>query len=215
MENALLKPKSKRSTSSHLSQNLMPPNTVNTKAPITTATTSISITPSITSKDNNNNPGIINSINLSLPIHTDNIYVRKRDGRLRRCDRCNDVKPDRCHHCSECDKCILRMDQSFIFGILLTGFTAVHTNLLINNKTTIENLSFKSRIYHLKISLNIGDSVADGINSSTSNFSNNSTNERIFVSSRRGENIWDLGYSRNWKSVMGDKWWQWFCKAIH
>ncbi|CAJ0651495.1 3481_t:CDS:2, partial [Entrophospora sp. SA101] len=163
MENALLKPKSKRSTSSHLSQNLMPPNTVNTKAPITTATTSISITPSITSKDNNNNPGIINSINLSLPIHTDNIYVRKRDGRLRRCDRCNDVKPDRCHHCSECDKCILRMDH-----------------------------------------------VADGINSSTSNFSNNSTNERIFVSSRRGENIWDLGYSRNWKSVMGDKWWQWF-----
>ncbi|NXA14896.1 ZDHC2 Palmitoyltransferase, partial [Sapayoa aenigma] len=30
---------------------------------------------------------------------------------IRYCDRCHLVKPDRCHHCSVCDKCILKMDH--------------------------------------------------------------------------------------------------------
>ena len=27
------------------------------------------------------------------------------------CQRCLRTKPDRCHHCSQCNKCILKMDN--------------------------------------------------------------------------------------------------------
>ncbi|XP_038611047.1 palmitoyltransferase ZDHHC2 isoform X1 [Tachyglossus aculeatus] len=39
------------------------------------------------------------------------IYTRTMSGAIRYCDRCQLVKPDRCHHCSVCDKCILKMDH--------------------------------------------------------------------------------------------------------
>lgn len=35
----------------------------------------------------------------------------KRDGRFRVCQTCRHWKPDRCHHCSSCDKCVLKMDH--------------------------------------------------------------------------------------------------------
>lgn len=35
----------------------------------------------------------------------------KRNGRFRVCRICKYWKPDRCHHCSTCDKCILKMDH--------------------------------------------------------------------------------------------------------
>ena len=36
---------------------------------------------------------------------------RKRGGGVRICARCLKAKPDRTHHCSVCNKCILRMDH--------------------------------------------------------------------------------------------------------
>ncbi|MBN3276105.1 ZDHC2 Palmitoyltransferase, partial [Polyodon spathula] len=39
------------------------------------------------------------------------IYTRTMSGAIRYCDRCQLVKPDRCHHCSVCDKCVLKMDH--------------------------------------------------------------------------------------------------------
>ncbi|XP_024139215.1 palmitoyltransferase ZDHHC2 isoform X3 [Oryzias melastigma] len=39
------------------------------------------------------------------------IYTRTNSGAIRYCDRCQLLKPDRCHHCSVCDKCILKMDH--------------------------------------------------------------------------------------------------------
>ncbi|KAI8602901.1 DHHC palmitoyltransferase-domain-containing protein [Dissophora ornata] len=39
------------------------------------------------------------------------LSITKRDGRRRWCDICKMGKPDRCHHCSECNKCVLRMDH--------------------------------------------------------------------------------------------------------
>ncbi|KAG0233506.1 palmitoyltransferase pfa5 [Actinomortierella wolfii] len=43
------------------------------------------------------------------PIAT--LSICKRDGQPRWCNICKIVKPDRCHHCSECDQCVLRMDH--------------------------------------------------------------------------------------------------------
>ncbi|KAF8978715.1 hypothetical protein BGZ52_005652, partial [Haplosporangium bisporale] len=46
---------------------------------------------------------------LQRPLAT--LSVCKRDGRSRWCEICKIVKPDRCHHCSECNMCVLRMDH--------------------------------------------------------------------------------------------------------
>ncbi|XP_075909701.1 palmitoyltransferase ZDHHC20-B-like isoform X1 [Petromyzon marinus] len=42
----------------------------------------------------------------SLPLHT-----RTLAGAIRYCEKCNLIKPDRCHHCSTCEACILKMDH--------------------------------------------------------------------------------------------------------
>ncbi|KAG0093096.1 palmitoyltransferase for Vac8p [Podila epicladia] len=55
------------------------------------------------------------SINIGSRSHEETpiatLNISKRDGRPRWCDICKIVKPDRCHHCSECDQCVLRMDH--------------------------------------------------------------------------------------------------------
>lgn len=42
----------------------------------------------------------------SLPM-----YTHTGAGAIRYCDRCQVIKPDRCHHCSACDMCVLKMDH--------------------------------------------------------------------------------------------------------
>uniref|UniRef100_A0A1A8NQ63 Palmitoyltransferase n=1 Tax=Nothobranchius pienaari TaxID=704102 RepID=A0A1A8NQ63_9TELE len=49
---------------------------------------------------------ILRRIATDLPI-----YTRTNSGAIRFCERCQLLKPDRCHHCSVCDKCILKMDH--------------------------------------------------------------------------------------------------------
>ncbi|XP_077321776.1 palmitoyltransferase ZDHHC15 [Lithobates pipiens] len=39
------------------------------------------------------------------------VYTRTANGAIRFCDRCQVVKPDRCHHCSVCGMCVLKMDH--------------------------------------------------------------------------------------------------------
>ncbi|XP_029703282.1 palmitoyltransferase ZDHHC2 [Takifugu rubripes] len=39
------------------------------------------------------------------------IYTRTNSGAIRFCERCQLLKPDRSHHCSVCDKCVLKMDH--------------------------------------------------------------------------------------------------------
>ncbi|NXS51816.1 ZDH15 Palmitoyltransferase, partial [Brachypteracias leptosomus] len=39
------------------------------------------------------------------------VYTRTGSGGIRFCDRCQLIKPDRCHHCSVCAICVLKMDH--------------------------------------------------------------------------------------------------------
>lgn len=39
------------------------------------------------------------------------LFTRNDDGSIRYCKKCNHVKPDRTHHCSNCEVCILKMDH--------------------------------------------------------------------------------------------------------
>ncbi|EDO16209.1 hypothetical protein Kpol_1014p29 [Vanderwaltozyma polyspora DSM 70294] len=49
-------------------------------------------------------------------------FTLKHDGRFRVCRTCNVWKPDRCHHCSACDKCILKMDHHCPWFAECVGF---------------------------------------------------------------------------------------------
>ncbi|KAL7840668.1 hypothetical protein AOLI_G00259910 [Acnodon oligacanthus] len=49
---------------------------------------------------------ILKRVASSLPL-----YTRTGAGAIRYCDRCQVIKPDRCHHCSACDMCVLKMDH--------------------------------------------------------------------------------------------------------
>ncbi|KAL1248573.1 hypothetical protein QQF64_021891 [Cirrhinus molitorella] len=49
---------------------------------------------------------ILKRVATSLPL-----YTRTGAGAIRYCDRCQVIKPDRCHHCSACDMCVLKMDH--------------------------------------------------------------------------------------------------------
>ncbi|XP_075707746.1 palmitoyltransferase ZDHHC20 isoform X2 [Rhinoderma darwinii] len=39
------------------------------------------------------------------------IYTATATKAIRYCERCQQIKPDRCHHCSACDVCVLKMDH--------------------------------------------------------------------------------------------------------
>ncbi|XP_028671239.1 palmitoyltransferase ZDHHC15B [Erpetoichthys calabaricus] len=49
---------------------------------------------------------ILNDIAKKLPV-----YTRAASKAVRFCDWCQVIKPDRCHHCSVCEMCVLKMDH--------------------------------------------------------------------------------------------------------
>src|SRR5947208_10978975 len=84
-------------------------------------------------------------------------------------------------------------NSGFIFGLLLTGFTLVHTTYLLRNRTTIESISFRTRTYNVRVQFDTENPLGFGV-----------------ATTRPGENLWNLGWKKNWKDVMGNKWWLWF-----
>ncbi|XP_044754749.1 palmitoyltransferase ZDHHC20-A-like [Coccinella septempunctata] len=49
---------------------------------------------------------ILKEFSRNLPIKNIN-----PNGSIRYCEKCRNIKPDRCHHCSSCRKCVLKMDH--------------------------------------------------------------------------------------------------------
>ncbi|KAG9307471.1 hypothetical protein G9A89_017301 [Geosiphon pyriformis] len=88
---------------------------------------------------------------------------------------------------------IVLLILAFLFGLLLTGFTLVHTSYLFTNRTTIESIGYESRQYHVRVQFDANNPLGYGV-----------------TTTLPGENLWDLGWRNNFKSVMGNKWWLWF-----
>ena len=62
------------------------------------------------------------------------------------CQRCLRTKPDRCHHCSQCNKCILKMDHHCPWVANCIGFNnyKYFMNMLIYTTATTWVLIFSS-----------------------------------------------------------------------
>jgi len=52
-----------------------------------------------------------------------NFIEKDNKGEIRKCKKCFKVKPDRAHHCSRCDRCILKMDHHCPFLANCVGFS--------------------------------------------------------------------------------------------
>ncbi|KAM7095167.1 palmitoyltransferase ZDHHC15 isoform 3-T4 [Ciconia maguari] len=59
------------------------------------------------------------------------VYTRTGNGGVRFCDRCQLIKPDRCHHCSVCAICVLKMDHHCPWGELTNGRSKFHVLFLL------------------------------------------------------------------------------------
>ncbi|XP_040196457.1 palmitoyltransferase ZDHHC20 isoform X1 [Rana temporaria] len=51
------------------------------------------------------------------------VYTSTATKAIRYCDRCQLIKPDRCHHCSTCDVCVLKMDHHCPWVNTCVGFS--------------------------------------------------------------------------------------------
>ncbi|WBW72613.1 vacuolar membrane palmitoyltransferase Pfa5 [Schizosaccharomyces osmophilus] len=89
---------------------------------------------------------------------------------------------------------------TWIFVLISSGFGALfmgallfrQTVFLLLNLNSHEGRNWKSRVYHFSV------------------FFPEQMTTRVHVQSDPGDLPWDLGYSKNWRSVMGDRWYDWF-----
>ncbi|KAL1925266.1 uncharacterized protein VTP21DRAFT_149 [Calcarisporiella thermophila] len=90
---------------------------------------------------------------------------------------------------------IVLLTLSFLFGSLLLGFAIFQIRLVLLNRTTIENLSAKSKSGQQR------NAPSDKPHQEVPNPPTNFT--------QSGENVFDLGMWDNWTSVMGKSWPSW------
>ncbi|KAL7121145.1 hypothetical protein ACP275_02G165100 [Erythranthe tilingii] len=57
----------------------------------------------------------------SDPLTASEFPPESENGRIRFCRKCNQLKPPRCHHCSVCGRCILKMDHHCVWVVNCVG----------------------------------------------------------------------------------------------
>ncbi|CAA2957540.1 probable S-acyltransferase 14 [Olea europaea subsp. europaea] len=55
------------------------------------------------------------------PLTSVEFPVDSENGRIRICRKCNNLKPPRCHHCSVCGRCVLKMDHHCVWVVNCVG----------------------------------------------------------------------------------------------
>lgn len=109
------------------------------------------------------------------------------------------------------------------FAPFTIGLTGSSLQFVILNTTTIENLSRRNKVWQLAIYIPRPLAsppfpiISYPLVSPSSPSQNPNPQPRTFaiLHSKPGENPWDLGAFANFKSVMGERWYEWFIPLTH
>ncbi|KAL8805035.1 MAG: hypothetical protein Q9182_002237 [Xanthomendoza sp. 2 TL-2023] len=103
-------------------------------------------------------------------------------------------------------------DCAALFSLFLLGMGASSLQFVLQNTTTIENLSRRTKVWQLAIYIpntSLQNDKPPLFRTITYGTDPNSIRTFAILHSRPGENPWDLGYFRNFKAVMGEHWYDW------
>ncbi|XP_016164584.2 probable protein S-acyltransferase 14 [Arachis ipaensis] len=157
--------------------------------------------------------------------------------KIRYCRKCNHFKPPRCHHCSVCGRCILKMDHHciwvvncvgafnykyFLLFVLYTffGTTLVTVSLLpyflifftdeeISGSATTIILSFVTFVLNLAFAISLLGFMILHIILVIAN----TTTVEGFEKKSTPKWHYDLGWKKNFEQVFGTNKWYWFIPA--
>ncbi|XP_054647348.1 palmitoyltransferase ZDHHC15B isoform X2 [Dunckerocampus dactyliophorus] len=85
------------------------------------------------------------------------IYTRAQSGAIRFCDRCQVLKPDRCHHCSVCETCVLKMDHHCPWVNNCVGFSNYKYFLLFLSYSMLYCIFITATVFQYFIKFWVGD----------------------------------------------------------
>uniref|UniRef100_A0A8C5HSS9 Palmitoyltransferase n=1 Tax=Gouania willdenowi TaxID=441366 RepID=A0A8C5HSS9_GOUWI len=95
---------------------------------------------------------ILVEISKKLPIST-----RAQSGAIRFCDRCQVLKPDRCHHCSVCETCVLKMDHHCPWVNNCVGFSNYKFFLLFLSYSMLYCVFIAASVFQYFFKFWVGD----------------------------------------------------------
>ncbi|KAJ8015754.1 hypothetical protein DPEC_G00029430 [Dallia pectoralis] len=85
------------------------------------------------------------------------IFTRAASGAIRFCDRCQVLKPDRSHHCSVCEACVLKMDHHCPWVNNCVGFSNYKFFLLFLSYSMVYCVFITATVFRYFIKFWVGD----------------------------------------------------------
>uniref|UniRef100_A0AAY5KGI2 Palmitoyltransferase n=1 Tax=Esox lucius TaxID=8010 RepID=A0AAY5KGI2_ESOLU len=85
------------------------------------------------------------------------IFTRATSGAIRFCDRCQVLKPDRSHHCSVCEACVLKMDHHCPWVNNCVGFSNYKFFLLFLSYSMVYCVFIAASVFRYFIKFWVGD----------------------------------------------------------
>ena len=163
----------------------------------------------------------------------------KQNGRPRFCQKCEFRKPDRCHHCSMCNSCVLKMDHHCPWLANCIGFRnqkyfvlfLIHLCVFCGWSGVIAGIALWNYIEHATMGdflpvqwallfvvsaivfLFVGLFAGWHIGLVLRNLTTIETFENVNYKVEEDndtKNPFTFGWKANWKQVMGDSPWVWF-----
>ncbi|XJO71847.1 hypothetical protein BDV3_001289 [Batrachochytrium dendrobatidis] len=170
--------------------------------------------PIYTSLDSSNCPGsAAEDLELGQISTTEYTAIEvKKNGQRRFCSKCNLLKPDRCHHCSACERCILKMDHHSSMSMIWPPF-AVQSRMELFLDVHVLLVVFAAGLFAICLLIFM---VVHGYylacNRTTIEMLESNRAVRLgdeIIQIPHNVNIYSLGASLNFKQVFGNQPWKW------
>ncbi|KAK9712167.1 palmitoyltransferase for Vac8p [Basidiobolus ranarum] len=147
------------------------------------------------------------------------------------CKHCGTHKPQRCHHCSSCDQCILKMDhhcpwinrcvgwRNYKIFYLLILYTSLYCIYIPASVLYPLVTRYNGQGIHIEWLILVVLAALAGVFLTVLTvfhtkliMRNQTTIENIRQRQKNIEprvNVYNLGRMENWKAIMGSNWWLW------